>query len=122
MELTLEEAKAWNECIRNSSVIAPTLFSAAIGYGIFWVSPFRAQAKIAAVVGGVLGLISGRVAISELCLAKVASMPNSNLKDRLIEAGHYGMYKPRYIAAFSLNNPTDVRALYCSESSRLCLQ
>jgi len=54
------------------------------------ITPFRAHAKYVALVSGAIGLMAGRVAISEVCLAKVASMPNSTLRDRLIEAGYYG--------------------------------
>lgn len=95
LELTPEEAKAWHACMRGSSVIMPTLTTAAMGYGLCWITPFRAYAKYVGLVGGGIGLLAGRIAISELCLAKVASMPNSNLRDRLIEAGYYGN-KPAY--------------------------
>ena len=91
--MTPEEAKAWQTCMRSSSVIMPTLISAAMGYGVCRISPFRAYAKYVGLVSGVVGLISGRIAVSEACLAKIASMPNSNLRDRLIEAGYYG-FKP----------------------------
>ncbi|XP_011172394.2 OCIA domain-containing protein 1 [Solenopsis invicta] len=93
LELTPEEAKAWQTCMRSSSVLMPTLITAAMGYGVCRISPFRAYAKYVGLVSGVVGLITGRIAVSEACLAKVASMPNSNLRDRLIEAGYYG-FKP----------------------------
>ncbi|KAL6425579.1 hypothetical protein ACFW04_009612 [Cataglyphis niger] len=94
IELTPEEAKAWQACMKSSSVIMPGLVGAAIGYGVLRITPFRAQAKYAAIIGSVFGLISGRMAISQICLAKVASLPNSTLRDRLIEAGYYGNNKP----------------------------
>ncbi|XP_012221988.1 OCIA domain-containing protein 1 isoform X2 [Linepithema humile] len=81
-------------CMKNSSVIMPTLVTAAIGYGIFRVTPFRAQAKYAALIGGTLGMISSRILMSQLCLAKVASMPNSNLREKLIQAGYYKDNRP----------------------------
>jgi len=76
--------------MRSSSIIAPTFISAAIGYGICRITPLRAYAKYTALAGGLIGLLGIRIAISRQCLAKVASMPNSTLRDRLIEAGYYG--------------------------------
>lgn len=115
LELTPEEAKAWQACMRSSSVIMPTLITAAMGYGICWVTPFRAYAKYVGLVSGGIGLLTGRVAISEMCLAKVASMPNSNLRDRLIEAGYYGnrpAYRERleYQGFQPLNVQTEVQS------------
>ncbi|KMQ97640.1 ocia domain-containing protein 1 [Lasius niger] len=86
--LTPEELKAWQTCMRGSSFIMPGLAGAAIAYGALRITPFRAKAKYAAVVGGLLGLITGRIAIADICLAKVASLPNSTLRDRLKEAGY----------------------------------
>lgn len=87
--MTPEEANVFKACMKNSSVLVPTMVTAAIGYGIFRVTPFRAYAKYAALIGGTVGMISSRIVMSQLCLGKVASMPNSNLRERLIEAGLY---------------------------------
>lgn len=87
VQLTPEEILAFKTCMKNSSVIVPTVITAAVGYGIFRITPFRAQAKYAALIGGTLGMISSKIIMSRLCIEKVASMPNSNLKERLMEAG-----------------------------------
>lgn len=68
----------------------PGLLGAAIGYGAFRLSPFHARAKYAAIVGGLFGFITGRIAVSQMCLSKIMSLPNSSLRDRLIESGYYG--------------------------------
>lgn len=93
--LTPEEAEAWHACMKSSSVIAPAVITAAISYGVFRLTPFRAQAKYAALIGGAVGLISGRIGISQICLMKVASMPNSTLRERMMEAANRG-YPTRY--------------------------
>ncbi|KAL0133162.1 hypothetical protein PUN28_000727 [Cardiocondyla obscurior] len=80
--------------MKSSSVMIPTFLSAALGYGICRLTPFRANAKYAAAISGIVGMVSSRIAISEMCLLKVASMPNSNLRERLIEAGYHG-YRSR---------------------------
>ncbi|XP_014486147.1 PREDICTED: OCIA domain-containing protein 1 [Dinoponera quadriceps] len=85
LELTPEEVKIWQDCMKSSSVMVPSIFGAALGYGVFRISRYHAQAKYAAVVGGIVGMIMGRVTASEKCLGKVASMPNSTLRDRLME-------------------------------------
>lgn len=85
--------------MRSSSVMMPMFVTAAMGYSICRViPPFRAYAKYTALAGGVMGLVISRSAISRLCLVKVASMPNSTLRDRLIEAGygHVPEYPFRY--------------------------
>ncbi|XP_070151713.1 OCIA domain-containing protein 1-like [Polyergus mexicanus] len=110
VELTPEEAKAWQACVKSSSVIMPALVGAAIGYGAFRITPFRAQAKYAAIVGSMFGLISGKIAISQICLAKVASLPNSTLKDRLIEAGYYGNNRSMGEGQYQGFQPLDVQS------------
>lgn len=100
MELTAEEAHAWHTCMKSSSVLAPTVLSAAIGYGVCRMTPLRAKAKYAAAISGVIGLISGRITISALCLEKVASLPNSTLRERLTEAGYYGNKRMRYLSLY----------------------
>lgn len=90
LELSPEEVSALQGCIKSSSIIMPTLISAAMGYGVCRITPFRAHAKYAALVSGVVGLLTSKVAIVGVCLEKVASMPNSTLRDRMIEAGFYG--------------------------------
>lgn len=80
--------------MKSSSVIVPTFVTAAIGYGIFRLTPFRAQAKYAALIGGTLGMISSKIVMSQMCLTKVASMPNSDLRERLIQAGYYKDNRP----------------------------
>ena len=67
----------------------PALISAAAGFGVCRITRFSTYAKYVGLVSGVVGLVTGRIAVSELCLAKVAAMPNSNLRERLIEA-RYG--------------------------------
>ncbi|EFN61051.1 hypothetical protein EAG_15027 [Camponotus floridanus] len=89
LELTREEIMAWQTCMKNSSVLMPGLLGAAIGYGAFRVTPLHARAKYAAIVGGLFGLITGRIAVSQMCLSKMMSS-NGSIKDRLIEAGYYG--------------------------------
>lgn len=84
---------AWQTCMRNSSVLMPGLLGAAIGYGTLRITPFHARAKYAAIVGGLFGLITGRIAVSQMCLSKVVSS-NGSIKDRLIEAGYYGDNRP----------------------------
>ncbi|XP_029171083.1 uncharacterized protein LOC114940527 [Nylanderia fulva] len=86
--LTPEELKAWETCMKNSSFIVPGLVGAAFGYGVLRITPFRSKAKYSAIVGGLLGIISSRIAIADICLAKLAALPNSTLKDRLEEAGY----------------------------------
>lgn len=86
---------AWQSCMKSSSVIMPGLLGAAIAYGALRISPFQAQAKYAAIVGGLFGLIAGRITISQMCLSKIVSA-NSSLRDRLIEAGYYGNRSMRY--------------------------
>ncbi|XP_072749258.1 OCIA domain-containing protein 1-like [Anoplolepis gracilipes] len=108
VELTPEEAKAWQTCVRSSSVIMPALVGAAIGYGSLRITPFHARAKYAAIIGGFFGLVTGRMATSQICLAKVASLPNSTLRDRLIEAGYYGN-KPMREMTYQDFQPLDVQ-------------
>ncbi|XP_011697025.1 PREDICTED: uncharacterized protein LOC105455420 [Wasmannia auropunctata] len=92
LELTPEEIVAFKECLkqRGSSTIVSTLFGAAAGYGIASITPFRAHAKYFALVSGVISMFGSRLNLAQGCLAKVASMPNSTLRDRLAEAGLYG--------------------------------
>ncbi|KAG5343853.1 OCAD1 protein, partial [Acromyrmex heyeri] len=90
LELTPEEINALRQCMKNSSILAPSIISAAIGYGICKITPFRANAKYIAIVSGVVGLITGRISAAKSCLAKVASMPNSTLRDRMMESGYFG--------------------------------
>lgn len=101
IELTAEETEVWHDCMKNSSVITPTVICAATSYGLFKLTRFRANAKYAALFGGIMGLITGRVTTTELCLAKVASMPNSTLRERLMEAS-YGKKYIRYRARFTM--------------------
>lgn len=81
--------------MKTKSVLGSTIVSAALSYGVFRITPFRAQAKYAAICGGVLGMIIGRLSATEICLAKVASLPNSTLRDRMLEA-KYGNRYMRY--------------------------
>lgn len=94
MELTPEELVAWQTCMTGSRSIVPPVLGAAIGYGLFRISPYSGYAKYAALISSVIGMMMGRIALSNMCLTKVASMPNSNLKERLIEAGYYGNRTP----------------------------
>lgn len=66
----------------------PGLVGAALGYGVLRITPFRAKAKYSSLACGLLGIVWGRIAIADICLAKVASLPNSTLRDRLKEAGY----------------------------------
>jgi len=68
----------------------------AIGYGICKVTPFRAKAKYIAMATGAIELITNRISISAKCISKVASMPDSNLKERLREARLYNDTSRRY--------------------------
>ncbi|KYN27299.1 PREDICTED: uncharacterized protein LOC108757687 [Trachymyrmex cornetzi] len=90
LELTPEEINALRQCMKNSSILVPSIVSAALGYGICKMTPFRANAKYIAVISGVVGLMTGRISAAKFCLAKVASMPNSTLRDRMIESGYFG--------------------------------
>lgn len=69
--------------MRSSSLLIPTLLSAAAGYGICKVTQFRGQARYVAMFTGLLGLVSNRISISAKCLSKVEAMPNSNLRERM---------------------------------------
>ncbi|EGI60838.1 PREDICTED: uncharacterized protein LOC105150603 [Acromyrmex echinatior] len=95
LELTPEEINALRQCMKNSSILAPSIISAAIGYGICKITPFRANAKYVAIVSGVVGLITGRISAAKSCLTKVASMPNSTLRDRMMESGYFGNVAPQ---------------------------
>ncbi|XP_011866444.1 PREDICTED: OCIA domain-containing protein 1 [Vollenhovia emeryi] len=88
-ELTQEEAEVWVACVNGSSIIMPTFTVAAMGYGLCKLSSFRSYAGYAGIISGMVGMIVGRIVISRKCLKKVASMPNSTLTERLIEAGYY---------------------------------
>ncbi|XP_020286895.1 OCIA domain-containing protein 1-like [Pseudomyrmex gracilis] len=90
VSLTPEEIAVFQSCMKNSSIVMPAVVGAVIGYGIFGVTPFRAYAKYSAVIGGMLGFVSSRFVAAKMCIDKVASMPNSTLKDRLAELGYYG--------------------------------
>ncbi|XP_032665061.1 OCIA domain-containing protein 1 [Odontomachus brunneus] len=89
LQLTVEETNAWQDCMKSSSILAPSIVCAAISYTTFRFTRFRAQAKYAAAFGAVMGLTLSRATASQRCLFKVASMPNSTLKDRIMEA-RYG--------------------------------
>jgi F0F1-type ATP synthase epsilon subunit len=68
----------------------------ALGYGICKMTPFRAKAKYIAIATGAVELITNRISISAKCISKVASMPDSNLKERLREAKLYSNTSRRY--------------------------
>ncbi|XP_011636070.1 OCIA domain-containing protein 1 [Pogonomyrmex barbatus] len=89
--LTPEETMVMQACMKRSSVLVPTLLGAAAGYGVIRLSPFRGNTTITAICTmgtGVVSMLLARLAIAEMCLRKVASMPNSNLIERLREAGY----------------------------------
>ncbi|XP_018400658.1 PREDICTED: uncharacterized protein LOC108778067 [Cyphomyrmex costatus] len=95
LELMPEEINALRQCMKNTSILAPTIISAAIGYGICKMTPFRANAKYVAVASGVVGLVTARIGAAKMCLAKVASMPNSTLRDRIMDSqGYFGNISP----------------------------
>lgn len=113
--LTPEELKAWQTCMRSSSFVMPGLVGAALGYGALRLTPLRTKAKYSAFAGGLLGIIWGRIAIADLCLVKVASLPNSTLKDRLKEAGYnlpaYRSMRERQYQDFQpLNVQTEIQS------------
>jgi len=95
--------------MKNSSVILPTLISMAAGYGICKVTPFRAKAKYVAIATGAIELITNRISISAKCISKVASMPDSNLRERLRDARLYNETSRRY--SFSI-----IQNIYISRS------
>lgn len=59
-------------------------------------TPFRANAKYVALATGVVGLVTSRIGAAKLCLTKVASMPNSTLRDRMKELDYFGNIAHRY--------------------------
>ncbi|KAG5316173.1 OCAD1 protein, partial [Acromyrmex insinuator] len=110
LELTPEEINALRQCMKNSSILAPSIISAAIGYGICKITPFRANAKYVAIVSGVVGLITGRISAAKSCLTKVASMPNSTLRDRMMESGYFGNVAPQRETLYYRGSQSEVQS------------
>ncbi|XP_018302608.1 uncharacterized protein [Mycetomoellerius zeteki] len=112
LELTPEEIVALRQCMKNSSTLAPTIIFATIGYGICRMTPFRANAKYVALATGVVGLVTSRIGAAKLCLTKVASMPNSTLRDRMKELDYFGNIAHRETLHYQgpqskVQNPTE---------------
>ncbi|XP_018342819.1 PREDICTED: OCIA domain-containing protein 1-like [Trachymyrmex septentrionalis] len=111
MYLTPEEMRAMRQCVKNSSSLAPTIISAAIGYGICKMTPFHANAKYVALASSVIGMIMSRLSAVNSCMIKVASMPDShNLREKMRQVGYLGNVSPYREALYYQGPQSEVQS------------
>ncbi|EZA60440.1 hypothetical protein DMN91_010831 [Ooceraea biroi] len=106
-EFTDEDFKRWQDCMQNSSILIPTLLTAAAGYGLCFVTPFRAKAKYFAAVAGFTGMISNRISTSKQCLAKIKPIWGNDVREGYRETNPYNKDRSLRYKGFS---PLDVQS------------
>ncbi|EFN79060.1 OCIA domain-containing protein 1 [Harpegnathos saltator] len=104
LELVEEEMQVWRDCIKSSSIMAPTILGTAFGYGALKITNYSAYAKYSAMFSGVLSLLMSKLIISKMCLMKVISMPNSPLREQI--KARYGNMHPSEKYTFPQKNIT----------------